>query len=136
MYVLEEGKKVIIKESDELGPNDETPKFARRWELQNISLEYEGELFGCITFYIYAPAEEPDTDGFQLKKMHYFNINKNCLALINKSGGTYEIMVPEEAPVRALESIVFTSVFGAIFLGFGTAYLIEKILIRRNKDVK
>lgn len=113
-------------------PDSAAPRYARRWELQSISLEYEDGIYGCQTIYVPNSEAEPE-EGAAFKKLNYFIVNEKCVALYTVKTGGYRVMMGEVVSVRRTESIVFTSVFGAAFIGCGLSYIILKSKIRRNK---
>lgn len=145
-YTYADGGTVYLIKNDEEVPdtgfriiykNDGTPNYARRMELQGIMLEYNDKLYTCIwislnnSFYSYSPIQGEEQTAC------YFYINEKCASYINfiESEKVFWIAEYDNIPVRKIESIVFTSVFGAAFLGCGLSYIIIKLKIRRNKNV-
>lgn len=139
-YVLAEGEEVLAytngQDSGDFHVvfNEETglPAYARRWELQNIYLEYGDSQYPCITFY----AQYEPLDGKRMRELRYFDINPYCISVYGTPDGKYNAIMAESVPVRKTEAIIFSGVFGAAFAGFGIAYIVEKIKIRRYKNVE
>ena len=122
---------------------------ARRWELVGVELEYGAKIYSARTIYLSrvgvvyfsypnstAAVVTPDTELGDTVELHYFNINPNCMSLYYVGDGKFEIMMYEQVPVRKTESIVFTCVFAAAFIGCGVAYIVFKNKSRRYKNVE
>ncbi len=143
LYVRVNGEDVyILKDNIKNGefeiiyaPDSGAPRYARRWELQSITLEYEDGMYGCQSFYVLDTEADP-AESAALKKLNYFIVNEKCVALYTVKTGGYRVMMEEVVSVRRTESIVFTSVFGAAFIGCGLSYIILKSKIRRNKNAE
>ena len=107
-----------------------TPVAVRIWKLQGVDLEFQDTLYAYRIVAIGGGAQ------VELNSRNYFNVNQSCYGVYYSADGKYYTLMRERAFVRGTESVVFTSVFAAVFVGFGTAYLISKIKIRRHKDVE
>lgn len=107
---------------------DGTPEAARIWLRGSIMLEYDDSLYNRRIVATGRVFDEED--------LHYFNVNPECYGIyFTEEDGFYVIMYGQTA-VRAVESIVFTCMFGAAFIGCGIAYIVYKTKIRRYKNVE
>lgn len=106
---------------------------AKVWEQGSIVLEYEEGLYSMYTLIpVYTGGEGlmyADESGYPL--LYYFIINPKASRIYGMPGGTFEMDIREDVPIREVESIIFTAVWLAAFLGCGIAYIIFK---KKRKD--
>lgn len=106
---------------------------AKIWEQRGIALEYEEALYAmCTLTPVYVGGEGliyADESGYPV--LYYFIINPNASRIYGMPGGTFEMDIRENVPIRKVESIVFTAVWSAASLGCGIAYIIFK---KKRKD--
>lgn len=98
----------------------------RVWELKSVGVEFGNNVIYSRTIIDYSQNYSEDSESISHTAYRYFLLNSSVLYVRMNLDGTYEVVFRESVPIRMTESIVFSSVFFAAFVGCGIAYLVYK----------
>lgn len=118
------GFEAVILPDEEGEPDYENPDRMRRWELQSVSLEYEGGVYRDYWLY---------DDG---RMLHTFILDPMCYSVYVTEDGKYRAVMDERVPQGKDDAAVFTAVFASFSAVGGAVYLILKFKSRRYKYVE
>lgn len=122
LYVIIKGEIYYL---DEAG--NEMQTMVRVWELKNLALELNNTVYYPRVLNDYYsnsyPTYSPDAESVSYR---YFLLNSSVMYLSVLPDGTFELDLRDRVPIRMVESVVFSSVFFAAFIGCGIAYIVYK----------
>ena len=98
----------------------------RVWELRSVGVEFGDSIYYSRTLIDYSQNYSEDSESISHTAYRYFKLNSSVLDVHMNLDGTYEVVFRESVPIRMTESIVFSSIFFAAFVGCGVAYLVYK----------
>lgn len=123
-FVVSEGKQVFVE-----GENGQPPEEAYLWELDWVWVEIDGVPYyrrSLQTGQKYLPVDEHTAIVTAENVYYYFLLNPNVSGIGQAADGGFSARVREDVPVRLVESIVFTVIFGAAAAACGAGYIINK----------
>lgn len=136
IFVRLNGKEIPVGSNDGILPSS-----VKVWELKTVALELNDSLYYPRTIMSYGSgsytgyadsAPSPDS----IKTYRYFLLTSSVSYVNVRSDGTFEVDLRESVSIRETESVVFSTIFFAAFLGCGITYFVYKSKIRRLKDVE
>ena len=138
-FVWVDGENIPIESEDGI-----LPESVRIWELKNVALELNDYLYyprniiisntNIYTKYSADSSPSPSPASREVYRYYLLNLSVSYVG-VNPKGG-FEVDLQEQAAIRETESVIFSAVFFAAFLGCGVAYIVYKSKIRRLKNVE
>lgn len=130
LYVKIRGKDIPLKRNED----GELLDSVRVWEIKSVELELNGGVYYPHTFIDYSKndgtASSVDAPAASTT-YRYFLLNSSVITVSMSTDGTYEVIFRDSVPIRMTESVVFSAVFFAAFIGCGVAYVIFKKKIKK-----
>lgn len=132
VFVKIRGKDIQLRRN----ADGELPDIVRVWEIKSVGLELNGVVYYPHTFIDYSKADDnvylADAPAASTT-YRYFHLNSSVLSVSMSTDGTYEVILRDHVPIRMTESVIFSAVFFAAFIGCGVAYIIYR---RRIKNAE
>lgn len=129
-FVWVNGNKIPIESDD-----GNLPVSVRIWEIKNVGLELNGNIYypRTISNYVNHPTDVEGVWTATLTVYRYFLLNSSVSYLYLHSDGRFEVDLHARVAIRKTESVIFSAVFFAAFIGCGVAYIVYK---RRIKNAE
>lgn len=131
-FVISNGRQVFVDSVD-----GQPPEEVYLWVLRNVFVETgDGSVYYRHAAYANTSYFVVDDTGVAVKgeEYNYFIVSPKVASLTVYSDGTCGVSVREDVPVRKVESIVFTCIFGVAAIAAGAGYAVYKKKARRFKN--
>lgn len=126
-FVRVNGKDIPIESVD-----GNLPESVDLWGIKSMSLELNDSLYSPYVIVDYGNSYDMDDQTIQIRTVYrYFILNPMVASVRIADNGTFDVYFNESVPIRKTESVVFTAVFLAAFIGCGVAYIVYKIKIKK-----